>query len=249
MIKRCVCFPVLRLMLVVLLLTPFVHARAQEGSEVIPVPPQRPKILKVSPAYIEELRRREMGNTLHISPEIDSEERESSESETEHLSNQEKEPDYIPVPPKPPVRGISNNDALHQEMIDATKAEILKIIGEPETKEKNPPPQAPEGNRTLISFSLPPQEIALNEQIRSFLTGHALPLFNKNQNFVMEINAYATPIAGEEYSEIRISLARALEIRKFLIEHNISPTRLKLNQMSADENISPDDRVDLILIE
>lgn len=247
MIKRCVCFPVLRFMAVaILLLASHSFAFAQEETEGVPVPPQRPKILKVSPAYIEELRRREAG--LPPLPE-----RAETEQPQEDMSaNDEGKLDMVPVPsPKPPVKGISNNDDLHQKMVDATKAEILEIIGDSNLSDDDTTEQEaePEGERTLISFSLPPQEIALNDQIRSFLTDHALPLFSSNQNFTMEINAYATPIAGEEYSEIRISLARALEIRKFLMEQNISPTRLKLNQMNNQKATTPDDRIDLILIQ
>lgn len=106
-----------------------------------------------------------------------------------------------------------------------------------------------EREETLISFTLQPETIKLDDNIVAFLEGHALSLFEKNQNASMEINAYATPKPDEAHSAVRISLARALEVRKWLMDKGVSPSRLKLNHARDDRLISADDRIDLILIQ
>lgn len=106
-----------------------------------------------------------------------------------------------------------------------------------------------EREETLISFALEPQTIKLDDNIIAFLEGHALSLFEKNKNASMEINAYATPKPDEAHSAVRISLARALEVRKWLMDKGVSPSRLKLNHARDDRLISADDRIDLILIQ
>ena len=65
----------------------------------------------------------------------------------------------------------------------------------------------------------------------------------------MQIHAYATPVDNTEYSDVRLSLARALEVRSFLIKHDVDPTRLKLSPLGADDKNNSDDRIDLVFIE
>ncbi len=82
-----------------------------------------------------------------------------------------------------------------------------------------------EPETTLVSFALQPDQISLDKNLQYFLEKHALDILNQDKNINIHINAYATPISGEEYSDVRISLARALEVRSFLIERNINANR------------------------
>ena len=98
------------------------------------------------------------------------------------------------------------------------------------------------------SFALNPAQLHLDSNIESFLKDHAIGLLNNNKNLRMGIHAYATPIDNKDFSDIRLSLARALEVRSFLIQHGTDPSRLKLTPMGADEKNNSDDRIDLLLI-
>ncbi len=100
---------------------------------------------------------------------------------------------------------------------------------------------------TIVSFTLMPEQISLDENLEDFLKTEAIDLFNNNKNLKMEIHAYATKTEGQPYSDVRISLARALKVRSFLIDNNVLPSRLKLKH--ADKNENNSDRIDLIFIE
>ncbi|MGH1378319.1 MAG: OmpA family protein [Alphaproteobacteria bacterium] len=103
-----------------------------------------------------------------------------------------------------------------------------------------------EPETTLVSFALQPDQISLDKNLQYFLEKHALDILNQDENINIHINAYATPISGEEYSDVRISLARALEVRSFLIERNINANRLKLTPFGYASKSSTKNRIDLI---
>lgn len=103
-------------------------------------------------------------------------------------------------------------------------------------------------NTTLVSFALKPEQIKLDPNLEMFLQEHALKLFHENKNMRMEIQAYATSVEGEQHSDVRISLARALEVRSFLIKNKIQASRLKLNPMGTDKSNATDNRIDLLFI-
>jgi len=251
-------------------------SRAQDNAvNSVPIPPHRPKILDVSPAYIEQLmNQQEPGLYLpepHISepqetqypadtPELPSEKDDTnphSEGVYEDVQPAAGINSFIPpIPPAKPneipnISGIPLNDSLQNDLINATTQDILNIVDKDAIqKQKADEEESDTENNdpTLISFSMPPRDIILGEDVRSFLSNHVIPLFQNNDSFILEINAYATPIEGENYSEIRISMARALEIRKFLMNNRIPASRLKLKHMGSDQNLLADDRIDLILI-
>lgn len=103
-------------------------------------------------------------------------------------------------------------------------------------------------NETLISFPLKPEMVKFDDSTLSFLREYVMPQLHAERNKKIEIRAYATEVYGEEHSKVRISLARALEIRQFLITNGIESKRIKLNTL-GDQNstIDSDDRIDLIL--
>lgn len=239
-----------------------------DASAETPVPPQRPKVVKVSPEYIKKLME-ERGQLIPI-PAPENQVQEDQAQDLTPIPEPEPEIEIFPEPQQEPLAPVSvkPNKAVavdvnsaqeqhlgNQVLNNTTRQEVLDIL-DGKSKSVPIPPHKPvaaseaeEDNKTLISFALQPSVIALDDDIVSFLKGHALKLFNENQDMTMQINAYATEIVGEKHSSIRISLARALEVRKWLMDNNISPSRLKLSHMSGDSDAAKVDRIDLILIQ
>lgn len=236
-----------------------------------PIPPERPKVMSVSPEYIKSLMNRQ-----HKSETGD----ENAEP-AQQAPGQKDNADLLPLPDeqtnkqinakpktadKPDSQKADDDNVDGNALHDATRQEVLNIL-EGKTKGIPIPPEKPESftgdeeaegiavedkddkEKTIISFSLPPKEIALSKDIENFLQTRVLPKFKNDAKFELEIYAYATKIDGEEHSAIRISLARALEVRRWLIDNNVPPSRLKLSHMGSGKDMKPDDRIDLILIE
>lgn len=237
------------------------QAWAEEGD--IPIPPRRPDIVNVSPAYVEYLKNRalypEKSNkrTEQPSPQAMASSAEANDVEAGGIES---------PPPTFPQHDIKRDAS---NIIDIERSEILDLIeGKHKRVRQNNenadkyipiPDQKPtfhdeeqsdiEAETTLISFAVPPAQIYLEQDVKDFLQDYALPLMRKKQSVRMEIHAYATPIDNQEYSDVRVSLARALEVRTFLINNNISASRLKLTPIGSDKSNNSDDRIDILFID
>lgn len=189
------------------------------AEETVPIPQKRPKVLSVSPEYIEQLKNRDQ---VKITAPIA--EMFIDLTYPEALANIE------------PASGVET----YEKNIE------LASIPIPGYKPKKPKTKTAE---RLVSFSLPPQEIDLNLNLETFLKTHALDWFKQNSNLKLDIQAYATTPENTQSSNTRIALARALEVRKFLLANNIEPSRLKLTPIGQDQNNAPNDRIDLVFID
>ena len=206
-----------------------------ETADNVPIPPKRPDVMSVSPAYIEYLRNKK--NTVPEEKIID-----------QPVPSADKRLDIKTTIEDIDSKGILNALSLKVNSIASPptptkkplKLSSAKILNNIEAQAGD------ETETTLISFALQPGEIHLNADIEMFLKNHALSLLNKDNTLIMHIHAYATPIDNAEYSDVRLSLARALEVRSFLIKNNISPSRLKLSPMGNDDRNNSDDRIDLV---
>ena len=185
----------------------------------VPIPKRRPDVLSVSPAYIKEL----MSRKDVVTPK----------EVTNKNSHIETQPDPTTETRHGNVEIFSgdNNGLPPSFMEPSAGTDIEKPV-----------------ETTLVSFALDAGQTNLDTNIKYFLKEKAIDLFKNNENLKMEIHAFATAIDGQEDSDVRISLARALEVRSFLIAHDIKPDRLALSPMKQD-NIGSADRIDLIFLE
>ena len=232
------------LLLTLSTVSPKLYAETVDG---VPIPPKRPDVMSVSPAYIEYLRNKSNNKTP------------SSQN------NEAGEPDYNQAPPptqpvkksidsKTAIKNINSNEVLaaiegNSNETHTTPSRKPLVVSEAQSMNEIKTQAGQEPETTLVSFAIEPGEIHINQDVESFLKNHALRLFKNNKNMSMQIHAYATPVDNTEYSDIRLSLARALEVRSFLIKHDVDPTRLKLSPMGADNKNNSDDRIDLVFIE
>lgn len=139
---------------------------------------------------------------------------------------QEKVRGVPPVPPPLPEQRVlqiagneefSLQDELARQLRDADRMAVLRALevsalvpaaGNMENKSSYK-------NETIVSFALQPEQIKIDPAIEAFLRDHALDMFQKDKRLKMEIQSYATVVERDEHSPMRISLARALEIRRF----------------------------------
>lgn len=70
----------------------------------------------------------------------------------------------------------------------------------------------------------------------------------ENQSLRLQLRAYATGEDGGKTSARRISLARALAVRSYLMDNGIGPTRVDVRALGMETNQKPLDRVELVFI-
>lgn len=197
---------------------------ASYAEENIPVPPKRPDVVKVSQSYIEQLRNGNINKDGSL----------KNNTPTIHAGTPR-------TPRMPHIEDINKND-------------ILNILGKtPPIPTRKPGTKTAtnndsDDNTTLVSFMMLPEQIHLDENISSFLKEYAVKTLNENDSITMEIHAYARPIDNKQFSDVRLALARALEVRSFLIQQNIDPSRMKLSPVGKDSVNGSDDRIDLLFI-
>ncbi len=138
----------------------------------------------------------------------------------------------IPIPPKRP------NFLNHSSYIIPIPTKKPAIKSTLALKDKTEP--------RLISFALKSDQIDLDPSLEQFLLDHVVKPSQNNPTLNIEIQAYATPEDEQEHSDMRRSLARGLEVRRFLLSKNLSPTRLTLSAMGQDKSNKSDNRIDLL---
>ncbi|PCJ99693.1 MAG: hypothetical protein COA45_02420 [Zetaproteobacteria bacterium] len=211
---------------------------AAKAEETIPIPPKRPNVLSVSPAYIEELRNRELTLAGKTNKEPDSYTTTQNNQPAETIDTQ---PTTLDAEQLVNILEPLQDNTLPSAPIPRYKPSLLDKNIEPAAQEKSQ-------ETTLVSFALKPRQVSLDKNLRYFLEKHAIRILTEDKSLEIQIHAYATPIEGESYSDVRISLARALEIRSFLIDKNIEPSRLKLTPVGHDKKNGSNDRIDLIFV-
>jgi len=74
-------------------------------------------------------------------------------------------------------------------------------------------------------------------------------LLESEQEKRLELRAYAMSVDSSNSSARRLSLARALSIRSYLMEKGIRPTRVDVRALGDETDQTPIDRVDMIFID
>ncbi len=224
--------------------------------QTIPTPPKRPEVLEVPPSYVEDLRQKNKRNT---SPKVIKMEDEDYSSQYNVKMSEENDefPELVDLT-KEDILDLLDNKEMTRQVVDGEGGgpksyERENLVPIPSQKpnlngHSLAPSDYSEEETTLISFSLKDDQIHLDEHLKKFLRSHAVRLFNDDSDLRMDIQAYAKGIDGQQHSDVRLSLARALEVRGYLINQNISPTRLKLSPLGRDRNSNNHNRIDLVFI-
>ncbi len=206
------------------------------ADEVVPIPKKRPAVMSASPAYIQELMNRgeiqpvdEQSSYMadnNIKDEIIHGDVQQSLAPQVALQN-------VPIPKFKPIKNAFSKDVSDLQDIEPAAESGVE----------------PHKEDTLVSFALQPGQLDLDQNLKYFLNSRAVTLFKENHALNMEVRAYSTASDANEFSDVRLSLARALEVRKFLIEKNINPARIRLTPVGKTEQTRSSDRIDLIFKE
>lgn len=89
----------------------------------------------------------------------------------------------------------------------------------------------------------------IDEQAIAALRKEAFHLLNAHPNWRLQINAYATPQDDTVSSARRISLARALSVRAYLLDLGIDAARMDIKALGEETGNAPPDRTDLIFVD
>lgn len=190
------------------------------SAKAVPIPPKRPDVMSASPAYIRELMGQ--GDDLFLDENFYEEE---FEAQMEDFSDNPSSVELTFIEPE--VAGTYSDTPVRQQIIQS---------------------QNNEREKALVSFTLTPEQISLDPNLSGFLLEHAVGMIKNDPEVRLEIHAYASKEKRQQYSDVRRSLARALEVRSFLLEQNIDPSRLKIMPMGQDIDNTIDDRIDLLFI-
>jgi len=230
--------------------------------EIIPIPPRRPDVLNVSPAYIKQLisenepaASQEDDSDFSVDQSLDEEFHFDEDLADEPLNSDkdiESDVSLVLFDEEDQENAIEDVDgdmvlaALQEELYSDELALDNVPIPQKKPTIATVESRKEQDGRALISFALSPEQIDLDPMLEEFLSEYAIDMFRNDPKLKMEIFAYATPEDNKDFSDVRRALARALEVRRYLLSQNIEASRLKINAVGQDESNKTNNRIDLI---
>lgn len=179
-----------------------------------------------------------------------------------------------PLPPKRPQK-FHASESFVKEARENLKAETISKPPPSEPKRVTPESAAPDGdylgdqlkNQSAqdilnqidpdkvevtkvqnMSLGYLPGVSDLTAAIKTSLESQLVPLIKKAPETRIEIRAFASVTDLGESGARRVSLARALEIRQFLLDNNVKTENIDIRPLGSQTDKNPKDRVDIYLI-
>ncbi len=148
--------------------------------------------------------------------------------------------------PTPGERMI--DQALNNHMIEPSTADIEATMSGGKATSTKPfqmAALAPAGQPVpVISMEYMPRLTALQTDQRDTLKGEIVSFLNKKPDARLQIMSFADG-NGNDSDARQLSLSRALEVRAYLLENGIDPSRIDVRALGSNTNEKPLDRVDL----
>jgi hypothetical protein len=189
--------------------------------------PAKPKILIENPPLPPKRPK-----TLHASQSF------IEKARKEELEGKKEEP--VPAPAPKIERAVPTD----LELETPTVQDVLDSIEEmPPAKPKKAKAPKPLPDSKNISLGYQPGVTEIPADMKNSLKAQAQTL----QGGRVEVHAYAT--GASESDARRISLSRALEARKFLIESGIKSESITIRPLGDQSTTDPHDRVDILFID
>lgn len=211
----------------------------------LPVPPPM-KPAAAAPKYVPQAK--------PTMPAVPSEKVERAKLDAFNLPMQGLADDEVAASVKPTAGERMIDQALQQRMVDAGKDDIKAILEggqasdkSPLTKtaaldKKSPAKEAP------ISMEFKGRLTTLQSDQETALKSDILPRMKSNPAQRLQIQAFASHNSNEESEARRISLARALAVRAYLLESGIDPSRMDVRALGSNTTSKTADRVDLVFL-
>lgn len=142
-----------------------------------------------------------------------------------------------------------NSDIVHTpaENVNAPSAQAANIA--PDSKR---PPRPPPSNPKEMNFFTAPFTAGgdtLDAKVTAVLQAQVLPLLKDHPSWKLQIQSFASPTNNEPISARKVSLARALAVRSWLLDKGVEPRRMEVRALGLETDRDPIDRVDMVLID
>lgn len=145
---------------------------------------------------------------------------------------------------------LNQKDAAPSKTANAEPAKTLEPILPPSPKQGVAPASFDKGEQNVLkkSIVLQPGQIALVQEDSDPIVAGVIKELDGNDDWRVQVKAYATPFGNGLSSDRRIALGRALSLRTAMIEQGITPNRIDImaEGMQTDDS-KPGDRVDIYL--
>lgn len=210
-------------------------------------------------------------NIEEIKQEIKSEPQKIKKDQKKEIATTEESLDLPPLPRKKPAHTKRNKNKIPSPKYTASGDPIMPAVPpKPVEQDSLPDPietvseaKEPEVNKLhnsvanikldkdtkqKISLAFDEGESTLKAAMLSTMNSEILPALRKSRSSRVQIMAYAKPVDNSFNSARRLSLARALAVREFLLQNGIEARRIDVRGMGTKNQASPTDLVDLILI-
>lgn len=132
-------------------------------------------------------------------------------------------------------------EILGSQLVQPTARDILKSIDDHEITE--PLPSLNQSNRISIGFQQ--NAIVLEEEMKKLIRGSVISKGSTAKNARYEIRGFASLSRSGVLAARRLSLARALEVKDFLVAQKIDPQKIDLQALGSETGETPADRVDI----
>ena len=210
----------------------------------LPVPPM--KQAEAAPKYVPKAK--------PTMPAVPSEKVDSAKLDAFNLPMEGLGDDVIAADVKPTAGERMIDQALQQRMVDAGKDDIKAILEGGKASDN-----APLTKTASIDKKAPVKEDPITMEFKSRLTNlqsdqetalktDILPRLKANPNQRLQIQAFASHNSNEESEARRISLARALAVRAFLLSNGIDPSRMDVRALGSNTTSNVTDGVDLVFL-
>ena len=111
------------------------------------------------------------------------------------------------------------------------------------------PTALPVDDSNMLRLEFLPGVTELPKNLQYILIEKALVKAARSSKSRIEIRSFASGIDESISSARRVSLARGLEIRNFLVKNNIDPKRIDIRPLGENTEIIPMDHVDILFAE
>lgn len=211
----------------------------------LPVPPPMKKA-EAAPKYVPKAK--------PTMPAVPSEKVDRAKLDAFNLPMEGIGDDIIAADVKPTAGERMIDQAMQQRMVDVSKDDIKTILEGGKASET-----APLTTTAALDKKSPAKEEPITMEFKSRLTNlqtdqetalkeDILPRLKANPNQRLQIQAFASHNSNEESEARRISLARALAVRAFLLGNGIDPSRMDVRALGSNTTSKMTDRVDLVFL-
>jgi len=107
---------------------------------------------------------------------------------------------------------------------------------------------ASDGSRNLNMLFTNTQK-TLNDEQKNTINQLIIPFLQRNSSARLRLSAYASPQEDGLNGDRKLSLSRAMAIRKEILVQDIEPNRLDIRSLGAQTDVQPMDRVELFFAE